>query len=169
MRDLQEIERGLYENDGINGDHSFNIEDHDNFNVGSISNSHEFNLNEDVENCEKEDSGETPQNTNSTVLDNIDQQKQPSSILEILNCMTEVDAEVRTTVPDKMLNFLFQYGKMNGWKMVQISNYLLLKIPESNESVVEYALKFDQMDEKYYALKFLKNETISTEQFHSVG
>lgn len=91
------------------------------------------------------------------------------SILEVLDSMTEVDAEVRTKVPDKMISFLNQYGKLNDWKIVQISNYFLLKIPDLNSGVVEYALKFDQVDESHFALKFIKNETISTELFHSVG
>jgi hypothetical protein len=167
MHDLQDIEKELYENDGMNHNHSFDLDDQDEFNLGSISNSGEFNIDEDDKDLKEEKNAETLESTSPATESQ--PQNQQTAILEILNAMTEVDAEVRTTVPDKILSFLDQYGIMKGWKIVQISNYLLLKIPRPNQTVVEYALKFDPVDSTHYAIKFLKNETITNEQFHTVG
>lgn len=167
MSDLQEIEKALYENDRMNEDHHFDLEEHDEFNLGSFSNSNEFYKTDEEKVIQKvQDSILT---TNESQKPQVSSQNQQEAILEVLDNMIEVDAEVRTTVPEKILSFLSQYSKMKEWKMVQISNYVLLKIPDLNSNIVEYALKFDKINAKSYALKFLKNETISNEQFHSVG
>lgn len=92
-----------------------------------------------------------------------------TQIVQFLENLTEVDTEVRTSVPSKMLSFLDQYATLKSWKVVKLLNYVLLKIPESSGTVVEYAIKFDQIDENQYALKYLKYDEMSFEQFHSVG
>lgn len=158
MSDLQDIENELYENWRSNDDEY-------EFNVDSGQNSYEFNIDENTPEDKEEDLNLQLEPQTKDVKP----ESQQDAIIKILEEMTEVDAEVRTSVPDKMLTFLWQYGQMNDWKIVQISNYLLLKIPDSELGVVEYALKFDQENESQYALKFLKNESITDEVFHSVG
>lgn len=92
-----------------------------------------------------------------------------TAIASFLENLTEVDTEVRTSVPTKMISFLEQYTKMKSWKIVKIYNYVLLKFPDPSGDDVEFAIKFDQVDETTYALKYLKYDEMSFEQFHSVG
>mmetsp|Transcript_20868 Transcript_20868/g.23205 ORF Transcript_20868/g.23205 Transcript_20868/m.23205 type:complete len:107 (+) Transcript_20868:1291-1611(+) len=92
-----------------------------------------------------------------------------TEIVKFLENLTEVDTEVRTSVPEKMLSFLSQYAKLKDWKIVKLLNYVLIKMPESSGTFVEFALKFDQIEDQKYALKYLKYDEMSFNQFHSVG
>lgn len=171
MKDLQDIESEFYANNDLNGSHSFNLGEDDDFDVDAFTDSKEFDGEKADENHLKDGSnqGKLGKDVNSTVVETPQNQDRGTAIVQFLEGLTEVDTEVRTTVPQKMLSFLEQYAKLKNWKIVKISNYVLLKIPESSECVVEYVLKFDQVDENHYALKYLKYDEMSFEQFHSVG
>ena len=155
MHDLEEIEKELNENNENFCD-EFDIDD-------------EFLEDEDLDEPYESAKDIKPSHTAPLNSESSEAQKAKQGYIEALQEMTEVDTEVWTTVPDKLLSFLAQYGQMNHWKMVQISNYLLLKIPDSSSNIVEYVLKFEQVEDTKYSLKFLKNEMVSNDVFHSVG
>lgn len=170
MKDLQEIEKKFC-NDDMEGNDSFNLEDDEAFDVGSFTNSKEFDLGDDEAPEEEtmEDRGEATNVEKSSTVTQDTHQDRASSILHLLNNIPAVDTEVRTTVPDKMISFLDQYANIKGWKLVKISNYILMKIPESSDSIVEYAIKFDEVEEARYSLKFLQYDEMPYEQFQAVG
>jgi hypothetical protein len=168
MKDLQDIEKKFYENGEMSGIDSLNLGEYE-IDFDELSNAEDVDLDkmDEVEMVIESRQPEQEEiiHTSSTNSKN----EQATQILQFLDSMTEVDTEVRTTVPTKMLSFLEQYAKLKNWKLVKIFNYVLLKIPDSSGEIVEYALKFDQVDESKYALKYLKYDEMSFEQFHSVG
>lgn len=173
MKDLQEIESGFQNNNEMNRSDSFNLGEEDNFDVDCFNNSNEFDLgqedNGELEIQEKQKDLKTGKDeilTESAATSNGDRS---TAIVQVLENLTEVDTEVQTSVPMKMLSFIEQYGQLKQWKIVKIYNYVLLKIPESSEQVVEFVLKFDEVDNNKYAIKYLKYDEMSFEQFHSVG
>lgn len=173
MKDLQEIESGFQNNNDMNRSDSFNLGEEDNFDVDWFNNSNEFDLGQDdngeldiQEKPEDLNLGKDEILTESASTSNGDR---TTAIVQVLENLTEVDTEVQTSVPMKMLSFIEQYGQLKNWKIVKIYNYVLLKIPESSEKAVEFALKFDQVNDTKYAIKYLKYDEMSFEQFHSVG
>jgi hypothetical protein len=167
MKDLQDIESEFYENNEMNGSHSFNLGE-DEIDFDELSNAEDVDL-EKIDEVEMFSEAAKSEYEQEEKIQTSSKNEQATQILQFLDNMTEVDTEVRTTVPTKMLSFLEQYAKLKNWKLVKIFNYVLLKIPDSSGEMVEYALKFDQVDETKYALKYLKYDEMSFEQFHSVG
>ena len=169
MKDLEDIENEFCIENKMSDSNSFNLGE-DEFDLDGFSEAEDIDVDNMLEEStpdEKEPEQELDMNasTNWTkpALD------KSSQITEFLENLTEVDTEVRTSVPAKMLSFLEEYGKLKNWKIVKLLNYVLLKIPDSSGIFVEYVLKFDQIDEQKYALKYLKYDEMSMEQFHSVG
>lgn len=170
MKDLQEIESEFQANNNMNGSNSFNHDEEEDFDVDLLNNSTEFTT-------EKVDEiipiKETQQKIGKE--EKIGEEKSVSSgdrataIVQFLETLTEVDTEVRTSVPTKMLSFLEQYSNLKNWKIVKIYNYVLLKFQEASGGDIEFALKFDQVANEKYAIKYLKYDEMSFEQFHSVG
>ena len=172
MNDLHEIEKEFCENNNMEGNNSFNLDDDEEFDLGQLDNSKDFNIENDEAKEEKVMSNHGESNTaaeSNSVISNDNTQNNESWILQLLNNIPEVDTEVRTSVPNKMVYFLDHYAKIKDWKIVKISNYILLKIPESSGSIVEYAIKFDEVEEGRFSLKFLKYDEMPYEQFQSVG
>lgn len=168
MKDLEDIESEFLGND-LNESNSFNLGE-DEFNLDGFSEAEDVDidnmLDEEVENVK--DLPLEAVESCKTAWTN-PPEDQTSQIIQFLEHLTEVDTEVRTSVPEKMISFLEQYGNLKQWKIVKLLNYILLKIPDNSGSLVEYAIKFDQWDGQKYALKYLKYDDMSFEQFHEVG
>ena len=168
MKDLEDIESEFLGND-MDQSNSFNLGE-DEFNLDGFSEAEDVDVDHILED-EEEKSKDLPleQNESSSTAWTAPAEDQTSQIIQFLENLTEVDTEVKTSIPEKMISFLEQYGKLKQWKIVKLLNYVLLKIPENSGTLVEFAIKFDQQPDQKYALKYLKYDEMSFEQFHEVG
>lgn len=171
MKDLQDIESEFQDGNSLDGSHAFDLDDAEEFDVGEMMNSSEFDdpQNEEIDYTTPTEASKPGKELKDTHEEQADTQGRTSAIIQYLDNLEEINTEVRTSVPEKVLSFLEQYSKLKDWKMAKISNYILLKIPESSTRIVEFAMKIDLEEDGRYTLKYLKYDEMSLEEFHSVG